>query len=123
MDEFESDGITPKVMHAGRLRALVQVTPPTGEPKILCYVHAFRGAKRKIRAGGRGGGVESTFEYDVDAPESRWCDEVPYACMKFAYGARNKPVMWLLDTEIISSGVWVQESFDREGEFIFIRHK
>jgi len=121
VDDFEDDGITPKVMHAGRLRCLVQLTLPNGEIKILCYVHAFRGAKRKQHHG-RGGRIESTYEYDIAAPESRWCDEVPYACMRFAYGTRNKPIMWLLDTEIISSGVWVQESFDREGEFIFIRH-
>ena len=115
VEEFHPDGVTPKELHSGRLRALVHLSVPGDhDPMILCFVHAFRTAKRKQGA--------RSFQFDIAAPEARWTEEVPYSCMRFAYSYGDQPVMWLLDTESISSGVWVQESFDTPGDFIFIKH-
>ena len=119
VEEFHPDGVTPKELHAGRIRALVHLNVPGDhDPVILCFVHAFRAARRKRN----GAGVAGSFQYDIAAPEARWTEEVPYSCMRFAYTNGGTPVMWLLDTESISSGVWVQESFDTLGYFIFIKH-
>lgn len=115
---------TDPILHAGRIRAFVSVKPPrsaNGEvsrPHVLMLVHAYRTAKSRP---GRAGGVAS-FEHDIGSPAAMWSPEVPYPYMRFAMKSSGKPLFWLLDTETISSGVWVTEDFDRPGNYIFIRH-
>ena len=65
--------------------------------------------------------MEATYEYDVECDAVKWCDEAPFPYMRFAQKSNGKPVMWLVDSQTISSGVWVQEDFDCAGNYIFLK--
>lgn len=117
-----------KTYHAGRLRAFVQVLLPDEVCETFAFVHGFRAVALKPGRGKKGKGKDGGYQpnrfiFEVFEPQARWCDEVPYPYMTFLETASGKPIFWLVPTEAISFGMWVQESFDVPGNYICIRHE
>jgi hypothetical protein len=98
--------------YAGRLMVFVQLTSP-GEAHLLALLHCYCSP------------AEDGNIYDINnamclANYNRAGYEVPFQRMAMAY-IREKPVFELVDTEALSSAVWVQEDFDNKDIFWFIR--
>ena len=125
LDDIDDKG-TP-ILHAGRLRAIVNIVLPTTTTTresatdghmVMVFVHAFCGAKPTTSKLGRN---RSTPMASLE-PSKNHHSSVPFPYMQFAYHKGNgAPVYWLLESESVSSGVWVQEDFDNSGKYFFIQ--
>ena len=122
LDDIDEEGVP--ILHAGRLRAIVSVMLPSatrtsagGEHIVLVFVHAFCGARHKTSKQGRS---RPTTIASLE-PSKNHHSAVPFPYMQFLYDKNGAPVYWLLESESVSSGVWVQEDFDSSGKYFFIQ--
>ena len=113
----DDDGVEQNTFFcAGRLMVFVKVETVSGESSMMALVHAYCCAPPPPRG--------QPYCYDVNDPAALADRNIlPLARMKFAYWNNNKPLLELIDTETISSALWVQEDFDLKGHFWFIQKK
>lgn len=114
LDDEDEDGAP--ILHSGRLRAIVSLTLPCGGHLVMLFVHAFCAAIAPTRK--RSNRDEPSTQYE---PARHHHSKIPFPYMRFAYKANGEPVYWLVDSETLSSGVWVQEDFDNPGKYFFIQ--
>jgi len=112
---------------AGQLRTFLQVSLPDGDDHLLALVHLYgvkdsRGQKaRRINS--------HKYWHDIDSDRTKVHRGVPFAYMEACKwpGARGQQeggaYMWMVDTEVISRGLWAQKCFDsvEPQKFWFLR--
>ena len=112
--ETDANGDDVEVLHAGRLRALVSVQFEDVHI-VLALVHGFQGVEKVKQKSGRGPKYHS-----FDVMDCLHDENVRFPYMQFAYQLNGDPVYWLVDSETVSGGAWVQENFDESGKFFFV---
>lgn len=112
-DQEEDEGAT--YYCAGRLLIFARID--TGDcnqsPHMMALVHTYRCPKLA---------PDRSHIYDVNNPAARGAPDChPLVRMTPAYLRNGKPLVELVDTETLSSALWVQQDFDKENLFWFIR--
>ena len=103
-----------EVLHAGRFRALVSVT--CGNVHIvLALVHGFQGVDKVQPSSGRG-----PVYHSFNVRDCMHDEDVRFPYMQFAHQRNGDPVYWLVDSETINGGAWVQEDFEEKGNFFLL---
>jgi len=108
----------------GKLQTFVCLPGPQECVHLLALVHLYGSVDRKGKKGkGKAArGFAKNYVYDMDAPSARadGVPGVPFQVMEPCYYSNGDPVLWLVDTEVISRGLWAQQCFDRPGKYWFL---
>ena len=115
-DECE-EGVEDKVYYcSGRLLIFARIDRNDGNPPLMmALLHPYRCPKL---------GPGNSHIYDVGDRAAVGVPNVhPLQRMTPAYQRDGKPVFELVDTESISTALWVQQDFDLQNLYWFIRKK
>lgn len=116
LDDEDEEG--EPILHSGRLRAIVNLSlPDDGGHLVMLFVHAFCAATTTTRKRTK----REETPPPLYEPARNHHSKVPFPYMRFAYKPNGEPVYWLVESETLSSGVWVQEDFDNPGNYFFIQ--
>jgi hypothetical protein len=108
----------------GRVQTFLCVqVPADNSERLLALVQLYgvqrKNSKERRRVCRRG---ENDYCFDMESPEAYegGIEGVPFAVLEPAVWKNGEPYLWLVDTEVLSKGLWGQECFDRRGKYWFM---
>jgi hypothetical protein len=109
---------------AGQLRVFMTVSMDgSADEHLLSLVHLFGVRRGKCNRAKVRRVAEYEYCHDIDNAETQVDAQsnVPWAYMEACVWPNGDPYLWLVETEVISTGLWVQPCFDRTDRFLFLR--
>jgi hypothetical protein len=110
---------------AGRLQVFLRVTLPGSneEEHTLALVHLYGVHRSRAGRAKVARRVEHDYCHDIDNSLTHLPahSNVPWPYMEACVWPNGDPYMWMVETGIISTGMWVQPCFDNPEKFWFLR--